>query len=256
MSGIGTFTTTSVIRAAAAAHGFDETDAGAPATFDDLLFTFACGTIDAALLVAHGRKTIQPEDFASLAKLHAMFSTPLTPGSRSSRRKAMTGGTTNTGSYYSPGNEIDQTAYMYEGDPTVGHGGSTTLPYSDDSARSGLYYHSMTGGGGTSTSTSKVKSKSKVKSRSRNGSGSGSRSDAWTLPSESVTRLLREYRLRFNTDLRVTDAAKLYMRATLQSNMDAILGEAARRASSKSRNTRLTAAALKRAADGHVLVLV
>lgn len=77
----------------------------------------------------------------------------------------------------------------------------------------------------------------------------------WSLPAESVTRMLREYRLRFNTDVRMTDPAKLYMRACLQANMDAVLTQAVSRSSSKSKSMRLTTSALKRAADGHVLVL-
>lgn len=232
MSGVGSYTTASVVKAAATAFGYDETDPGVLATFDDVLFSIACSIIDAALLVAHGRKTIHPEDFASLAKLHAMFSTP-----RSSRRHQV-GGTSNTGSYYSPGDTIDQTAYMYEGDPSAGgHGGSTTT---DDLARTGLSYHSIGGAG------------SKIRNR------------GWVLPSEGVTRILREYRLRFNTDLRMTDAAKLYMRATLQSNMDALLQEVSKNKSkSKSKSMGrsrfrrvLTSSALRRASESHVLVLV
>lgn len=223
------YATASAVRSAAACFGYADTDAGALAAFDDLLFAIACSIIDAALLVAHGRKTIHPEDFASLAKLHAMFSKPR---SRSSRR-SMTGGTTHTGSYFSPGDLVDQTAYMYEGDPSAGgHGGSTTA---DDEARTGLLYHSIGGARG------------------------------WTLPGESVTKILREYRLRFNTDIRMTDAAKMYMRATLQANMDAVLLETSKsrsksktrvRSNSSIRKVVLTSSALRRAFESHVLTLV
>lgn len=251
MSGVGTYTTAAIVRAAATAHGFEDTDATLMTAFDDLLFSFACGTIDAAMLVAHGRKTIHPEDFASLAKLRTMLFRPLTQSSN--RGKGLVGGTTHTGSYFSPGEAVDQTAYLYSNDSVAGgHGASTS---SDDLARTGLQYHSITGGSaGTSTSKSK------------------SGNNWWTLPIDSVTRILREYRTRFNTDLRVTDAAKLYVRATLQTNMDAVLQEASVRSRSRSRSrsgskgtsrsrgtgrTRvLSGAALRRAAEGHVLLLV
>lgn len=243
MSKSSSYTTIAMVRAAAAAHGFTDTDVSVHSTFDALLFAFACGTIDATLLVAHGRKTIQPEDFASLVKLHNMLSGPLASSVRSSRlskQSKQSGGTTNTGSYYSPGDAIDQTAYLYAGaSATEGHGGSTT-DVEADTARTGLMYNSI---GGASI----------TKSRSR------SRNTAWTLPTEAVTRILREYRLRFNADVRMTDAAKLYMRGTLQTNMDAVLYRASQKKNTsskgKSKTFNLTSPALKRAFDGHVLVL-
>lgn len=222
--GTGSYTTAVTVQSAVLAHGFTGVDESVHTTFDEFLFSFACGTIDAALLVARGRKTIQPEDFASLAKLNIMLSTPL-PATRSSRQS---GGTTNTGSYYSPGDAIDHTAYLYDGNYSAGgHGGSTTN-VGDDSARSGLLYHSISG---------------------------GSSKRAWSIPSESLSRLLREYRIRFNTDLRVTDPAKLYMRNMLQANMDAVLHRASGKFGGRSKTMRLTSTALKRAREGHVLVL-
>lgn len=242
MSANGMYTTTAVVQAAAHAHGFTDIDAGAHNVFDELLFKYASGTIDAALLVAHGRKTIQPEDFASLAKLFDMFSRPMQSTSKLSKQSRQSGGTTNTGSYYSPGDIIDQTAYMFEGDARAdGHGGSTT-DTGYDMARSGLVHHDIAGGS----------SESRSRSRSR------AKSHAWSIPVETVSRILREYRLRFNTDLRVTDSAKLYVRGTLQTNMDAVISRActSKRSKSKGRSMILTAAALRRASDRHVLLLV
>lgn len=239
MSADGTYTTASVLRDAAASHGFTETDASVHTTFDNILFSLACGTIDAASLVAHGRKTIQPEDFASLAKLYDMFSRPLSSSMRSSRQvrsrvskksrqSRQSGGTTNTGSYYSPSDVIDQRAYLYE--DTGEHGGSST-DVGGDYARTGLMYHSIVGGA----------------------------SNSWGLSMDTVTKILRDYRNRFSTDLRVTDPAKMYMKSTLQTNMDAVLHRALsskKSSKGKSKSLNLTAAALRRAADGHVLMLV
>lgn len=239
MSGVGSYTTAQAIRSAAAAHGYSQADDNVSPTFDRLLFNIASGTIDAALLVAHGRKTIQPEDFAALAKLSSMFSAPLSPKTSSGhpRSRSMIGGTSLPGSYFNPTNDAaDIGAY---GLLSAGHGGSTTV-VDHDLARTSLPYHAITPVthsllvGGASKRVRSVKSNSR-----------------WSLPTESVIRVLREYRLRFNTDVRMTGAAKLYLQAAIKSNIDAVL-DAARTAS---KSPRLTSSALKRASDGHVLVL-
>ncbi|MEW5315070.1 MAG: hypothetical protein WDW38_006522 [Sanguina aurantia] len=204
-------------------------------------------TINAALLVAHGRKTIQPEDFAALAKLHSMFSAPLAPKSRSSRQRprsrsmGMTGGdNVSTGSYFNTADSVDRAAYLSAADQDAGGHGGSTSDLMPDYARSALDYYAL-----SPVTPSLTGGASKGKARS---SKSATR---WSLPSESVTRVLREYRLRFNTDVRMTGAAKLYLRAAIKSNIDAVLD--ATRTSSK--GVRLTSSALKRASDGHVLVL-
>lgn len=250
MSGVGSYTTAQAVRSAAAAHGYSVADDNVSPAFDRLLFNIASGTIDAALVVAHGRKTIQPEDFAALAKLNSMFSVPMSSKSRASRgisrprSHSMTGGDpTNPGSYYNPGNPVDRDAYQMPGvDDTGGHGGSTN-DVDPNYARSGLDAYALSPyqpslRGGASGASKRTRSKSTA--------------SEWSLPSESVTRVLREYRLRFNTDVRITGAAKLYLRAAIKSNIDAVLD--ATRTSSK--GVRLTSSALKRASDGHVLVLI
>lgn len=245
MSGVGSYTTAQAVRSAAAAHGYSEADVKVSSAFDRLLFNIASGTIDAALLVAHGRKTIQPEDFAALAKLHSMFSAPLAPKSRSSRslprarsRSVMTGGNVNTMSYYTPSDATDRMAYDAG---TGGHGGSTT-DLSAGLARDDLLTSAISplqmGGAKTGKGTSRASKNGKVAAR-------------WSLPSESITRVLREYRLRFHTDVRMTGPAKQYLNAAIKSNIDAVL-EATRTAS---KSVRLTSSAFRRASAGHVLVL-
>lgn len=231
MIGGGSYATHQVVGQAIIAHGYTTVDDLVPVHVDRLLFTFARGTLDAASLVAHGRKTLQPEDFAALSRLHSMFSSPVIPRSRTHNSKSrskdrsslarLTGGTTLPGAYFNALDAIDSAAYTTTASP--GSGGSTGIGLDVDEARSALPYSSHVGGG-----------------------------SRWALPSDAVARLLREYRTRTNNDIRVTDSAKLYLRSAIQSNLDAVL-DSARAASPKS--TKLTTSALQRAADGHILVL-
>lgn len=248
MSGKGRKIADLAMRQAFEAHGYSGTDEEADVMFEDLLFTFSSAIIDAVLLVANGRKTIQPEDFAALSKLHALLSDPITMRARSAKtNRVMRGGTSLPQTYFDP--EYGSGSYVPESSATGGHGASTTFSYdmngeTQDLARSGLGYSAIGGAG-----KSRIRSGSRSRSKSKVSSSSIFK---WSIPADNISKILREYRSRFNNDVRVTDAAKLYLRATIKLNIDAVLDAA--RTSSKS--TRLTIASLRKAADRHVLLLV
>lgn len=244
--------TSLAIRQAFEAHGYSGTDEEANMMFEDLQFTFSCAIIDAVLLVANGKKTIQPEDFVVLSKLHTLLSDPMTMRVRSHKvDHVMRGGTSLPLTYFDP--TYGSGVYIQESQATQGHGGSTTFndPLEGEAlARSALAYSAI-GGAGASAGKSKSKSKSKTGPRSKS-KISSSAIFRWHIPSDNISKMLREYKSRFNKDVRITDAAKLYLRAMIKLNMDSVLDSA--RSSSKS--TRLTVTSLRRAVDRHVLLLV
>jgi histone H3/H4 len=72
------------------------------------------------------------------------------------------------------------------------------------------------------------------------------------LPDEALEELLREYRARSAPDLRVSEAAKGLIRTVVESNAEAAMRAAAKRAP-KSRA--VTAAHLRRAGDAMALII-